>query len=300
MIELKNVTKKFGEVTALNRVSVTIRDGQVFGLIGTNGAGKSTMLRLAAGVLRPDAGEVSADGKPVYENPEVKQEICFLPDTGYYFQNATPLVMERAYAMQFPKFNRERFEQLLDAAGLPPSGRIRTFSKGMQKQMFIMLGVCAGTRYLLCDEVFDGLDPAVRQAVKSIFATEMMDRPFVPVIASHNLRELEDICDHVGLLHRGGILLSEDLDDLRMNVQKVQCMIPDTAKEEHLLSGLDVLQVSRRGSILTFIARGPRQEIMERVEAEEPVFAEAIPLTLEEIFLYETEVAGYDIKSLIS
>ncbi|MCI1304990.1 MAG: ABC transporter ATP-binding protein [Lachnospiraceae bacterium] len=300
MIELKNVTKRFGEISALNRVSLTVNDHQIFGLIGSNGAGKSTMLRMIAGVVKADSGEVLIDGKPVFENPAVKQEICFLPDTGYFFQNATPIVMQRAYQMQFPKFDAERFAKLLAAAGLSPERRIRTFSKGMQKQLSVLLGVSAGTKYLLCDEIFDGLDPAIRQAVKSIFAREMIDRDFIPVIASHNLRELEDICDHVGLIHQGGILLSEDLDDLRYHMQKVQCVIRDPAKEERLLAGLDVMRAEHQGSLLTFIVRGTHQEIMDLVQGADPLFAESIPLTLEEIFIYETEVAGYDVKALIS
>ena len=300
MIELKNVTKRFGEISALNRVSLTVNDHQIFGLIGSNGAGKSTMLRMIAGVVKADSGEVLIDGKPVVENPAVKQEICFLPDTGYFFQNATPIVMQRAYQMQFPKFDAERFAKLLAAAGLSPERRIRTFSKGMQKQLSVLLGVSAGTKYLLCDEIFDGLDPAMRQAVKSIFAREMIDRDFIPVIASHNLRELEDICDHVGLIHQGGILLSEDLDDLRYHMQKVQCVIRDPAKEERLLAGLDVMRAEHQGSLLTFIVRGTHQEIMDLVQGADPLFAESIPLTLEEIFIYETEVAGYDVKALIS
>jgi ABC-2 type transport system ATP-binding protein len=300
MIELKNVTKRFGEISALNRVSLTINDHQIFGLIGSNGAGKSTMLRMIAGVVKADAGEVLVEGKPVFENPAVKQEICFLPDTGFYFQNATPIVMQRAYQMQFPKFDAERFAKLLMAAGLSPERRIRTFSKGMQKQLSVLLGVCAGTKYLLCDEIFDGLDPVMRQAVKSIFAREMMERDFIPVIASHNLRELEDICDHVGLIHQGGILLSEDLDDLRFHMQKVQCVVRDPAREERMLANLNVMRADHQGSLLTFIARGTRQEVLDVVEKADPLFAESIPLTLEEIFIYETEVAGYDVKALIS
>jgi ABC-2 type transport system ATP-binding protein len=300
MIELKSVSKRFGEISALSRVDLTINDHQIFGLIGSNGAGKSTMLRLISGIVKADSGEVRIDGKPVYENPAVKQEICFLPDTGFYFQNATPIVMQRAYQMQFPKFDAERFSKLLMAAGLSPERRIRTFSKGMQKQLSILLGVSAGTKYLLCDEIFDGLDPAMRQAVKSIFAREMMERDFIPVIASHNLRELEDICDHVGLIHHGGVLLSEDLDDLRFHMQKVQCVIRDPAKEEKMLAGLDVIRADHQGSLLTFVARGTHQEILDVVERADPLFAESIPLTLEEVFICETEVAGYDVKALIS
>lgn len=300
MIELTNVSKHFDDVTALSNVTMNIREGQITGLIGSNGAGKSTLLRILAGVQKTDTGSVLADGAPVYEHPEVKRTICFLPDSGFYFQNATPIVMQRAYQMQFPNFSAERFHKLMAGAGLSLNRQVRTFSKGMQKQLFVMLGVSAGTKYLLCDEIFDGLDPVMRQAVKSIFAMEMLDREFIPIIASHNLRELEDICDHVALLHEGGVVLSEDLEDLRFHLQKVQCVIRDPAKETRMLSDLDVLRTERQGSLLTLIARGTREEVLRRVQEAEPLFFEAISLTLEEIFIYETEVAGYDVKALIS
>ena len=173
------------------------------------------------------------------------------------------------------------------------------FSKGMQKQVSVILGICANTKYLLCDETFDGLDPVMRQAVKSIFAVELINRDFTPVIASHNLRELEDICDHVGLLHKGGILFSENLEDMKFHIQKVQCVIGDPVREEELLKELSVMQYERRGSMMLLVAKGTRNEILERVNSKHPVFAEILPLSLEEIFISETEVAGYDVKNLL-
>lgn len=299
MIELKNVDKTLGGVHAVDHVSGTIREGMVFGLIGSNGAGKSTLLRMISGVIRPDDGTVLCDGAPVFENPEAKAQICFLPDTPYFFPNADICQMRDYYAMIYPAFNRKQFDTLADRFRLDPKRSIHAFSKGMKKQVSILLGLCAGTKYLLCDETFDGLDPVVRQAVKSMIAAEITERDFTPVISSHNLRELEDICDSIGLLHEGRLLLTRDLDDAKNNICKLQCVIPDSRREQELISSLRILKMERTGSLLTLTVRGERTETLQRAQAQEPLFVEALPLTLEEIFISETEVAGYDIKDFL-
>lgn len=299
MIEVNGLKKSFGEIQAIDDITATIQEGDIFGLVGSNGAGKSTFLRILCGVLKPDNGTVTVDGEPVYEKEETKEKICFLSDTAYFFPNATPKTMARYYAIAYPKFDSMRYEELVKNFGLDINRKIHTFSKGMKKQVSVLLGICTNTKYLLCDETFDGLDPVMRQAVKSIFASEILGRDFTPVIASHNLRELEDICDHVGLLHKGGILLSRDLEDMKFHIHKVQCVMPDPALEEELLKELEVLQCEKRGSLLTIVARGTKEEILTKVEERQPVFSEVLPLSLEEIFISETEVAGYDIKNLI-
>ena len=299
MIELKNVDKTLGGVHAVDHVSGTIWEGMVFGLIGSNGAGKSTLLRMISGVIRPDDGTVLCDGAPVFENPEAKAQICFLPDTPYFFPNADIRQMRDYYAMIYPAFNRKQFDTLADRFRLDPKRSIHAFSKGMKKQVSILLGLCAGTKYLLCDETFDGLDPVVRQAVKSMIAAEITERDFTPVISSHNLRELEDICDSIGLLHEGRLLLTRDLDDAKNNICKLQCEIPDSPTEQALISSLRILKMERTGSLLTLTVRGERTETLQRAQAQEPLFVEALPLTLEEIFISETEVAGYDIKDFL-
>ncbi|HIV40820.1 MAG TPA: ABC transporter ATP-binding protein [Candidatus Mediterraneibacter guildfordensis] len=299
MIELKNVDKTLGGVHAVDHVSGTIREGMVFGLIGSNGAGKSTLLRMISGVIRPDDGTVLCDGAPVFENPEAKAQICFLPDTPYFFPNADIRQMRDYYAMIYPAFNRKQFDTLADRFRLDPKRSIHAFSKGMKKQVSILLGLCAGTKYLLCDETFDGLDPVVRQAVKSMIAAEITERDFTPVISSHNLRELEDICDSIGLLHEGRLLLTRDLDDAKNNICKLQCVIHDSRREQELISSLRILKMERTGSLLTLTVRGERTETLQRAQAQEPLFVEALPLTLEEIFISETEVAGYDIKDFL-
>lgn len=298
MIELKNVSKSFDGIEALKNVSVTVREGEVFGLIGTNGAGKSTLLRLACGVFKPDDGLAIVDNMPVYDNVHAKAKLFFIADEPYFFNGATPKDMERYYSSVYRNFDRERFYLYLNSFGLESRRRISTFSKGMKKQLAILLGLSAKTEYLLCDETFDGLDPVMRQSVKSIFAKEMQERQFTPVIASHNLRELEDICDHVGLLHKGGILLSKDLDDMKLNIHKIQCVLKPGMKAEEL-EGLDIVKTEYRGSLATITVRGKREEVEAAMRAGEPLFFELIPLSLEEIFISETEVAGYDIKKLI-
>lgn len=264
--------------------------------LGRNGAGKSTFLRLLSGVLKPDQGTIQIDGKPVYENTEVKKEICLLPDTAYFLPNATVKIMKNYYAMIYQNFDEKKFDELSEKFHIDSSHKISSFSKGMKKQVSMLLGICAKTKYLFCDETFDGLDPVMRQAVKSLFASEVINRDFIPIIASHNLREIEDICDMVGLLHKGGILFTKDMEDMKFHMHKVQCVIANPVDEERLLAELQVLHHEKRGSLLSFTARGTKEEILERVRAKDPVFVEALPLSLEEIFISEMEVKGYDIK----
>lgn len=298
MIKAENLTKKFDTIVAVDHVSAEIRDGSVFGLIGTNGAGKSTFLRMLSGILKPDEGNVTIDGKPVFENEAVKERFFYISDDQYYFNNATPADMMSFYAKVYPAFDKARFQSLMEKFGLDTRRKIQTFSKGMKKQLSVICGICANTDYLFCDETFDGLDPVMRQAVKSLFANDMAERNLTPIIASHNLRELEDICDHVGLLHRGGILLSRDLDDMKLNIHKVQCVLKE-GMEESDLTALNRIKTEKRGKLYTITVRGSKGEIEGLVESYQPIFYEMIPLSLEEIFISETEVAGYDIKKLI-
>ena len=256
MIKIDNVSMRFDEIQALDHVSAQMQNGSIFGLVGTNGAGKSTLLRVISGVLKPQEGSVTVDDKPVWENPAAKERVCFIPDTAWFYPNATSLGMMEYYHLLYPRFDVKRYQEMLAKFDLDPRRKLSTFSKGMKKQVSVLLGVCANTEYLLCDETFDGLDPVMRQAVKSLFASEIMNRDFTPVIASHSLREIEDICDHVGLLHKGGILFAKDLDEMKLRIHKVQCVIPDAALEKELHEELEILQYDKRGSLLTLIARG--------------------------------------------
>lgn len=298
MIEAVNLTKRFDEIVAVDHINATIRDGSVFGLIGTNGAGKSTFLRMMSGVLKPDEGTVKIDGESVFENEKAKSRFFYISDDQFFFNNATPKDMMEYYKIVYPEFDEGRFHLLIKNFDLDEKRKINTFSKGMKKQVSVICGVCAGTDYLFCDETFDGLDPVMRQAVKSIFASDMEERRLTPIIASHNLRELEDICDHVGLLHKGGILLSRDLDEMKMNIHKVQCVLQPGMEPEDIVS-MEILKVERRGKLCTLTVRGDLSKIEFSMQAVNPVFYETIPLSLEEIFISETEVVGYDIKKLI-
>lgn len=298
MIKAENLTKKFDNIVAVDNVSAEIRNGSVFGLIGTNGAGKSTFLRILSGILRPDEGNVTIDGEPVYENEAIKERFFYISDDQYYFNNATPTDMMTFYSKVYPEFDKVRFQSLMEKFGLNSRRKIQTFSKGMKKQLSVVCGICANTDYLFCDETFDGLDPVMRQAVKSLFANDMAERNLTPIIASHNLRELEDICDHVGLLHRGGILLSRDLDDMKLNIHKVQCVLREGMEESELIA-LNRIKTEKRGKLYTITVRGSKEEVEGLMDSYQPIFYEMIPLSLEEIFISETEVAGYDIKKLI-
>ena len=298
MIEVKECSKAFGTVKAVNKATLDVGVREVFGLVGSNGAGKSTLLRMMAGIIKPDEGEIQIDGMPVYENEEAKKLFFYISDDSYFPTNYTAMDLVRFYRNFYPQFRTRLFHELMEQFHLEENRRIATFSKGMKKQVLVIIGVCAATKYLFCDETFDGLDPVMRQAVKSLFAAEIMNREFTPVIASHNLRELEDICDHVGLLHKGGILLSKDLEDMKFHIHKIQCVLKEGMTADDL-KGLQILSQEGRGRLLTLTVRGTKQEAEDIMNRYEPVFFECIPLSLEEIFISETEVAGYDIRKLI-
>lgn len=299
MIETISLSKSFGKVKAVNNVSLRIRDQEVFGLVGTNGAGKTTLMRIMTGILRQDAGTVCIDNESVYDNPGVKEKFFYIPDDPYYLPNSTPLEMAGYYKGFYSGFQMDRFRKMLMDFDLDGNRKISEFSKGMKKQLSILIGLCAATRYLICDETFDGLDPVVRQGVKSLFARDMEDRGLTPILTSHNLRELEDICDHMGLLHKGGVLLSEDIESMKLGIQKVQCVFGSGEDVEGFLSGMKVMVHEVRGRLHTLTIRGSREEVLRSFKIAETVFFEILSPTLEEIFISETEVVGYDVKKLI-
>ena len=299
MITLTNVSKRFDDVWAVNNVSLTMQEGNVFGMIGTNGAGKTTLLRMISGIMKPDNGFIFIDEKPVFNNEDAIKDIYFIPDEPYFFRNANGCDMEKYLKTIYKAFDSKAFYEYLEKFDLDKNRKIATFSKGMQKQMAIICGLCTNTKYLICDETFDGLDPVMRQGIKAIFANHMEERGLTPIIASHNLRELEDICDTVGLLHKGGVILSKDLLDMKCNIQKIQCVFATQEEEEKAMQKLQILQKEKRGMLCTMTARGSREEMIANFAALDTVFYEVLPLSLEEIFISETEVVGYDIKKLI-
>ncbi|MBP3735829.1 MAG: ABC transporter ATP-binding protein [Lachnospiraceae bacterium] len=299
MIETMNLEKSFGDVKAVNNVSLRIREQEVFGLVGTNGAGKSTLLRILAGILRQDAGTACIDNEAVYDNVKIKSRFFFIPDDPYFFPTGTAEDMRKYYAEVYPAFDNDRFKKLLSDFGLRADRKIAGYSKGMKKQLSILLGLCSGTKYLFCDETFDGLDPVMRQGAKSLFAKDMEDRGLTPVLTSHNLRELEDICDHMGLLHQGGVILSEDIASMKLSVQKVQCVFAAGIDANEALKGLNIMTHDMRGRLHTLTLRNTREEIASYFTGLPTIFFEVLSPSLEEIFISETEVAGYDIKKLI-
>lgn len=298
MIEIKGVTKNFGEIRSLDSVSATIKQGSIFGLVGSNGSGKSTLLRIMCGVYTPDAGEVLYDGQNVYENVNVKNDVIYLSDEQYFLPHGTIEEMSGVYRSVYKNFDNERYTKLCDMFRLDPRRKISTFSKGMKKQASVILALASRPKYLLCDETFDGLDPVMRQFVKRLLADDVSESGLTPVIASHNLRELEDICDHIGLLHKGGILFESEIDQLKMGIHAVQAVFTEYVDASAFV-GLDVVSIKRRSSMMNFVVRGDREEIAAYFEKMQPKFFEIIPLTLEEIFISEMEERGYDCSGII-
>ena len=304
MIETMHLTKKFrveGKrvVTAVNDVSLKLEDAKVFGLVGTNGAGKSTLLRILSGVMKQDDGMVCIDREPVYDNPESKAKLFFVPSDSYFFSTDCPMDMGVYYQCVYDTFDMQKYLKLLKSFNLDPERRISEFSKGMKKQLSILLALSAGTRYVLLDETFDGLDPLVRQAMKSLFANEIVSRGLTPVLSSHNLREIEDICDSIGLLHQGGLLLSSDIEDMKLGMQKIQVVFASEEDRKNAEAMLHILTHESRGRLHTYTVSASREETEQKFRGVPTVFFEVLPLSLEEIFISETEASGYDIRKII-
>lgn len=307
MIQIENLTKNFDNICAVNDVSFEIPEGILYGLLGTNGAGKSTLLRLIAGILQADAGRVFVDGEDCYDNPDCKSRFFYLPDTPYYFPNANMETMVKFYAKLYPQMDAEAVQRMADMLDLDVHQPLHTFSKGMKRQAFLILALCANTKYLLCDEVFDGLDPVVTEVMKNLIRKAMKERQFTVVVVSHKLRELEDICEKIGILHRGGLLSSGDMKERLGKICKFQCIFemdeewPET--ERRLETSLDLLKCKREGCFVTLIVRkksGQNQTgIKKQLKEYFPVFCKEMPVTLEETFMLEMEVNGYDIRNVL-
>lgn len=291
MIKTNNISLSYGNFLALDDVSITVKDGSIYGLIGSNGSGKSTLLRALCGVYKCKKGEVQYDGKAVLENPAVKGDVVYISDDSYFFNQSSMYDMAAFYASAYKNFSYGRFYELASKFNLDTDRKISTFSKGMTKQAAVVLALACDTHYILCDETFDGLDPVMRQSVRSIIASEVARRSLTVVIASHNLRELEDICDHVALLHKGKLILESDVDDCKMSIHKIQAVIPENAN----LNELDIVKREQRGSLTTMIVKGDREHIESFFNSLSPKFFELIPLTLEEIFITSMQEAGYEV-----
>ena len=292
MLQIQNVTKTFGEFKALDNLSMTVPKGTVYGLVGPNGAGKSTAIRLLTGVYTPDEGSLTMDGQPIYENIPIKERIGYIPDEIFYFPSATLEDMRRYYKGMYPKFDNALFDRLYEIFNLPPKSPIRRFSMGMQKQAAFHLAICCRPDVLILDEPVDGLDPVMRRQVRSLILSDVAEHGTTVLISSHNLREQEDICDHVGIMDHGHMLLEKSLADMQGSTVKLQ-IVGD------LPEGLDVLHESKSGRLSTYIIRGGADEVAEKVAAANPAYYDVLPLSLEEIFIYELGGVNYEVKNII-
>ena len=298
MIEVKNAVKTFDGFRALDGADITVPDGGVYGLVGPNGAGKSTVIRHITGIYRPDSGQVLVDREPVYENPGKKALLSAIPDDWYYFPSATVWDMMRFYRGFYPSFDMDRYEKFKEVFSIGEKSVIRRLSKGMQKQVAFWLAMCCRPRYLILDEPVDGLDPGMRRQVWSLMMSDVSEYGTTVLVSSHNLRELEDVCDHVGIMNKGRVLLERSLADLQENIVKLQA-VWRTESVPVLPRELQVLHTSHVGRVYTYIVRGSAGEIKERMEREQPLMMEALPLSLEEIFIYELGGEQYAVKEII-
>ncbi len=299
MIKINNVVKSFDGFRALDGLTMQAEKGSIYGLVGPNGAGKSTILRHITGVYRPDSGEILVDDQPIYENPEVKQRIFSIPDELYYFTSASTRDMMKFYRGIYPNFSMERYEALKEAfSAVDEKHPIRRLSKGMQKQSAFWLALCCQPDLLVLDEPVDGLDPVMRRQVWSLLMGDVAQRGTTVLVSSHNLRELEDVCDHVGILSKGKVLLQRSLTDLQDNVVKMQVVF-DSPELPELPAELELLHASRVGRVHTLIIRGNAAQTKSLLAACQPLLMDALPLTLEEIFIYELGGEDYEVRDIV-
>ena len=292
MLEMKNVTKTFGDFKALDDLSLTIPKGAVYGMVGPNGAGKSTAIRHLTGVYRPDSGSITLEGMPVFENPVQKARIGYIPDDIFFFPSANLEEMRRFYAGIYKNFDNQLFDRLYEVFQLPKKSPIRRFSKGMQKQAAFHLTVCTRPEIMILDEPVDGLDPVMRRQVWNLILSDVASRETTVLISSHNLRELEDICDHVGILDHGKMLLERSLADMQGNTVKLQ-LVGEAPQ------GLTVLHESASGRLKTLIIRGTAEEVTARMQKSDAAYFDVLPLSLEEIFIYELGGVNYEVKNIV-
>ncbi|MPM05227.1 ABC transporter ATP-binding protein YtrB [bioreactor metagenome] len=299
MVEVKNVVKIFDGFRALDSITMTVPKGCVYGLVGPNGAGKSTILRHITGVCRQDSGQVLVDGKPVYENPAVKARMAGIPDELYYFISASTRDMMKFYQGLYPRFDKKRYEVLKDVfPAVNEKQAIRRLSKGMQKQSAFWLALCCRPDLLVLDEPVDGLDPVMRRQVWSLIMGDVSDHGTTVLVSSHNLRELEDVCDYVGILSKGRVLIERSLSDLQENLVKIQIAFPGEDQPE-LPSDMEILHTSRVGRVYTLIVRGNAASVTGRLAVFHPILMDALPLTLEEIFIYELGGEDYAVRDIV-
>lgn len=298
MITANNLVKTFDKFTALNELCCNIEKGSIYGLVGSNGSGKSTFLRLVSGVYKPDGGEILVDGKRTFENNAIKNKIFFVADEPFFFSQYTVNGMAKFYKKMYSNFDMEYYKKLCDIFPIDPRKKISTFSKGMKRQAMFILALASRPEILLLDEAFDGVDPVIRELLKKILADNVCERQMTVIVASHNLRELEELCDHVGLLHKGGILFDKELDSLKLGIHKIQLAFEDV-KDASIFDNIKTSKIEQKGRMFLLTVKGDIAEIEKYIESLKPIFYEALPLTLEEVFISEMEGVGYDFSKII-
>lgn len=298
MIDVRHVRKEFADVEAVKDVSLHIKRGSIYGLLGSNGAGKTTLLKMIAGIYKQDSGDIFIGGEPIFENVKMKQKLLFLPDALYFFPQTTIWQMAQFYKDVYPSWNDERFWRLQDVFPIDVHKKIHRMSKGMQRQAAFWLAFSAMPEVLILDEPLDGLDAVMRQKVKNLLVQDVAERNMTVVISSHNLREVEDLCDHIGILHKGEIILEKEMDDLKTDVHKIQVAFRNGIPQS-FLSGLHVVYQEQRGSVLLCIVRGQKERVESYIHQFAPVIFDVLPLTLEEIFVYEMGGVGYAIENIL-
>lgn len=298
MIKINGVTKTFDGFRALDDLSLNVKKGSVYGLIGPNGAGKTTIIKNLCGIYKPDKGEILIDGNEVYENIKIKEKVIYISDELFFYSTYSIKATAKMYASLYPDWSWERYESMKSIFKIDEKRKIRRLSKGMQKQVAFWLGICTRPDVMILDEPVDGLDPVMRRNVWSLILSDVAQYGTTVLISSHNLRELEDVCDHVGIMFNGKVVLQKSLDDVKGNIHKVQTAfseeLPSTIEEN-----LKVLHKSQFGSVTTLIVKGEAQTIKEIIKKENPLILDILPLTLEEIFIYELGGLGYEFENII-
>ena len=298
MIKAVELSKKFDNKLALDKVTFRIPDGSVFGLVGSNGSGKSTLLRLISGIYPPDSGRLEMNGIAVFNNPMVKSQIAFLSDIPYFLPQTNLDEMAALYEKMYPNFSREEYKRLLGIFPLDCKAKLSSFSKGMQRQASLILALASMPRYLLLDEAFDGLDVVIRKVLISLLLEGIERNSITAVVSSHNLREIEEMCDHIAVIHNGKLITSGSVEEAKNNIHKFQAAF-NSVPEIKVFDSLDILKTERTGSLIQIIAKGDEKEIEDFIKQFDPIFIECIEPTLEETFIYELEVLGYDIKNIL-
>lgn len=299
LINVDKISKSFDSYEAVSEMNLTVKKGSIYGLLGSNGAGKTTLLKMLVGIYKQDSGTIKIKNEAIYENLALKQVVVFIPDALYFLPQSTIKSMADFYSHFYANWNQERFEKLQQVFEMKPTQKIQRLSKGMQRQVSFWLALSCMPEVLILDEPLDGLDPVMRQKIKNLLFQEVAEREMTIMISSHNLREIEDICDHVGIMHKGKLIVEKDLDDLKADTHKIQIAFSEKENEKSFTQGLKILHTEKRGSVYVYIVKGNVESIKRVAKSVNPLIFDLLPLTLEEIFVYEMGGVGYEIENVL-